>query len=294
MSDIKIYGTLKNATNSGKIAYATQVFDETKGKFQSQINEEGDGNSRKFRYAHWNIGHFTYYDNIQGSSTPDIPDDEAEAMAVRYKKALNEINADVLGVCEDDPVFDAAGDTSIDMLYYKYGIKYQGTKYNYMCASIYTNLPLVVSSVTEEIYPHTVQTNRYYKLMVATLNGHTVKIIETHLDFDQGEHGAEYRATQILKLITDFANDPYVIISADFNVASTTEYDSFANAGYEMANHGYIGDLVTYHGHLSPYNQRPLDNILAKGFRMSNIKVHEDTFDLSDHAAISCDLEMIL
>lgn len=294
MADIKIYGTLKNATDSNKVALASQVYDEAKGKFQSKINEEG-ANARKFRYAHWNIGHFTYYDDIQGSSTPDIPAADAEEMSLRYRKALNAINADILGICEDDPVFDAVGDTSINMLYYKYALKYQGTKYNYMCASLYANLPLTVQSVTEVMFPLTVQANRYYKLMVATLNGHTVKIVETHLDWDNGEHGAEYRAAQIALLVQTFASDPYVIISADFNVADSDEYDAFASAGYEMANHGYIGDIITFHGHQEPFNQLPLDNIMAKGFKMSNIVAHEDeTAELSDHIAISCDLEMIV
>ena len=288
MADIKIYGTLLNETPSGKIAYASQVFDEAKGKFQSQINEEGGGAAIKFRYAHWNIGHFTYYDGRQGSATPDIPVANSEAMAIRYKKAINAIDADVLGVCEDDPIFDVEGNTSLGKLYYKYNIKYQGTKHNYMCASIYANLPLTVKSVTEVKYPRTVQANRYYKLMVASLNGHTVKIVETHLDWDQGDSGATYRAAQIQKLIADFANDQYVIISADFNTVSTTEYDAFTSAGFELANHGYIGDLITHRG------QSYLDNIVCRGFKISNIKVEESTFELSDHACISCDLEMIV
>ena len=293
MADIKVYGTLINATPSNKVAYADQVFDEALGKSQAQINQEGAGGARKFRYAHWNIGHFTYYDGIQGSSTPDIPAEDAEAMSVRYRKALNEIDADILGVCEDDPIFDAGGDSSIDMLYYKYALRYQGTKYNYMCASVYANLPLSVQSVTEVEFPLTVQAHRYYKLVVATLNGHPVKIVETHLDWNQGEHGAEYREAQINLLLNTFANDPYVIISADFNVADTDEWDAFAMAGYELANHGYIGDVITWHSHQGDTEMR-LDNIVTKGFKMSNIKVHEGTFDLSDHAAISCDLEMIV
>jgi len=293
MADINIYGTLRNATPSNKVAYADQVFDSSLGKSQAQINQEGAGGARKFRYAHWNVGHFTYYDGIQGSSTPDIAPEDAEAMSIRYRKALNEVDADILGVCEDDPVFDAGGDSSIDMLYYKYALRYQGTKYNYMCASVYANLPLSVQSVTEVEYPQSVQAHRYYKLVVATLNGQTVKIIETHLDWNQGEHGAEYREAQINYLISHYANDPYVIISGDFNVADTEEFDAFALAGFEMANHGYIGDVITFHNHTNE-NQAAFDNIIVKGFKISNIKVHEGTFDLSDHAAISCDLEMIV
>ena len=292
MAEIPIYGTMVNKTDSGKVAKASQIFDEALNKTQAQINQE-HGGIIKFRYAHWNIGHFTYYDGATGSDTPNIPAADSDAMAIRYKKTINELDADILGVCEDDPVFDAAGNTSLSKLYYKYRTKYQGTKYNYMCASIYANLPLSVISVTEVTYPQTVQANRYYKLMVATLNGRTVKIVETHLDWNQGAYGATYRAAQIQKLISDFASDTYVIISADFNVDSTSEYDAFVNAGYVLANHGYIGDLGTFRNEV-PENRKSFDNILAKGFIMSNIKVNEDSFDLSDHAAISCDLQMIM
>ena len=284
MSDIKVFGTFRNETESSKIAYASQVYDEAKGKMQSQINQEGGGVS-KFRFAHWNIGHFTYYDNIQGSDTPNIPAELSAEMVLRYKRALNEIDADVLGVCEDDPVFDAAGNPTLSYLYGKYGTKYQGTKYAYMCASLYSNLPLSGIVVNEVIYPQTVQTNRYYKRMSATLNGHTVIFIETHLDFNQGSNGAAYRAAQIRKLIADCTAYDHVVIAADYNVATTDEY--------EMANHGYIGDVITHVNHIN-LHELAIDNVITKGFKMSNIKVWQDTFNLSDHAAISCDLEMIL
>ena len=40
MANIPIYGTLKNETPEGKLAVAAQVFDETEGKKQSEINSE--------------------------------------------------------------------------------------------------------------------------------------------------------------------------------------------------------------------------------------------------------------
>lgn len=288
MADIKIYGTLVNGTDSGKVANASQIFDDALNKFQSQINQEHSG-VVKFKFAHWNIGHFTYYDGKSGSDTPDIPNADSDEMALRYRKALNEINADVLGICEDDPVFDAVGNTSISKLYYKYGIRYQGTKYNYMCASIYANLPITVISVEEVLFPQTYHPNRYYKVVTAMLNGKTVKFVETHLDWQ----GTTERQSQIQKLISDFSADDYVIIGGDFNMDDSAEYDSFANAGYTMANHDYVGDLETSENP-STHIRKPLDNVLAKGFVLSNITVNDGSFTLSDHAAISCDLEMIM
>lgn len=38
--DINIYGAIRSMTGEGKAAYASQIYDEAQGKFQSQINEE--------------------------------------------------------------------------------------------------------------------------------------------------------------------------------------------------------------------------------------------------------------
>ena len=42
MADINVYGTLKSKAGDGKVALASQIYDELKGKFQSEINEETD------------------------------------------------------------------------------------------------------------------------------------------------------------------------------------------------------------------------------------------------------------
>ena len=40
MVNINIYGTLKTMAGDGKVALASQIYDESKGKFQDKINEE--------------------------------------------------------------------------------------------------------------------------------------------------------------------------------------------------------------------------------------------------------------
>lgn len=40
MADINVYGTLKTQAGDGKVAVASQIWDETQQKFQSQINQE--------------------------------------------------------------------------------------------------------------------------------------------------------------------------------------------------------------------------------------------------------------
>ena len=39
MADISIYGAIRAMTGDGKSAYATQVYDDTLSKFQSEINQ---------------------------------------------------------------------------------------------------------------------------------------------------------------------------------------------------------------------------------------------------------------
>ena len=60
MADIKIYGTLKNATESGKVALASQVYDEALGKFQSEINAVEPDYSIERRY---NGSHIRVFSN---------------------------------------------------------------------------------------------------------------------------------------------------------------------------------------------------------------------------------------
>lgn len=40
MADINVYGTLKTQAGDGKVAIASQIYDESKGKFQDEINNE--------------------------------------------------------------------------------------------------------------------------------------------------------------------------------------------------------------------------------------------------------------
>lgn len=40
MVDINVYGTLKSMAGDGKVAIASQIWDESQQKFQSQINQE--------------------------------------------------------------------------------------------------------------------------------------------------------------------------------------------------------------------------------------------------------------
>lgn len=42
MADINVYGTVKTMAGDGKVAYASQVYDDTQQEFQSEINKKAE------------------------------------------------------------------------------------------------------------------------------------------------------------------------------------------------------------------------------------------------------------
>lgn len=283
------------------------------------------GGIRKFSICSYNIGHFSLgkdydtwvsdshddldYDNYTynrstGQGTP--PYANYAKQRERWRHMLNEYSPDVLMMCEYCATFahntggDVAADTEIFGQYPYKRIGSLPSATSYMRTAVFSRIPLGVAS--ETVYPHTVQAGRYYQQMDIELCGKTVTLVVTHLDFNQGNNGATYRAEQMQALISAFSSKDYVIICGDFNCTST-EYDVFTNAGFDMANHnGYLGNIWTCPstgsetwGSTIVHDAQPnaaIDNIITKGFAISNIRV-ADRKDLSDHMAIMCDLTLI-
>ena len=76
MADIKVYGTLVNATQSGKIAYAEQVFDTEQNKTQAQINAVvGSSGKSRIKVVSWNLGNFSLGTSGDPTITPQTYDE---------------------------------------------------------------------------------------------------------------------------------------------------------------------------------------------------------------------------
>lgn len=250
----------------------------------------------KIRVMHYNIGHFA----LGASYDTAISQAQLDTMRAKWRQHLNPVGADIVLCCEYNTNFvNASGSlpavTARDAVFAESMWKFAaiGTKpyaTSYMQTATFSNLKLI--GTRQVVFPNTVQAGRYYQESTIILGSKEVKIVETHLDFNQGSHGAEYRALQIQKLINDFSDTEHVIIGGDFNVADASEYDAFLNAGYVALNHGYAGDLSTYP---SDAPNMALDNILCKGFTISNIQVMEDNNkELSDHLAIFADFSLMV
>lgn len=252
----------------------------------------------KFRHAHWNVGHFSYYDGAQGTYRTTITPEQSEEMAMRFRNVLNRISADTFGVSEYNDTFDTGGTLTKNVLFQNYTYQYEGVRpsakdYNVNSLFFRGNFHIVGGWTT---YFNEFIQNRYYRVILVRIQGRIVHFVQTHTDFAD----ADVRLAQVQQLIDFFADMDYVVMSADWN-APMDLYSIFVNAGYTISNCGYIGDYATVRSGISDPAVGRIDNIICKGFDMSNIQVYSDTMSelgvpggLSDHAAISCDLSLIL
>jgi endonuclease/exonuclease/phosphatase family metal-dependent hydrolase len=304
MADIKVYGTLKNATQSGKLAYAEQVFDTEQNKTQAEINRVvGSSGKSRFKVVCWNLGNFS----LGQSGDPTITPANFNEMRAKWRDAICGIGADIFLACEYNTNFMDAqgGDDAVTARVALFGPEiYQVAEIGpapadnaYVQTAIFANLPLSASRIV--YFSQTYQASRYYQVTETTINGRVVKIISTHLDFippdgteEQKDAVHQIRIAQINELISECDDVEYAIICGDFNInyiADIGDYDIFKDAGFGMANHGYLGNIFTAPAGDSAY--MVLDNIVYKGFTSAKIGTLNDA-TLSDHMALFADLTM--
>lgn len=295
----KIFGNLSQGTAGQGTAVSPASFVQPSGFvgfYKATITQESVPNRiaeleptpfAKVRVCSWNIGHFALGTSYQTTITAD---NEAE-MQTKWRTALNNLDADILLMCEYSTIFAKNPDVLAKNAVfncYKYGI--EGTTpsaTSYMRTATYGNIePL---NTFEDVFPNTSQAGRYYQCSDMYIGGALTKVVITHLDFGSTGASATNRTDQIARLIEDFKAYDHVIIAGDFNVSNSSEYDAFVTAGFNIVNHGYMGDIATY-----PAGAvlTALDNIIVKGFAISNIGKFDDS-TLSDHDALFCELTMI-
>lgn len=245
-----------------------------------------------FRVVAWNVGH-----HARGiGARPTIPPGMDETYRREYREFIGD--ARVVGICEYSEEFSTNSPVrTVDALFSDYDVKLEGTRRFPQGNSLFFKKCRLIETKERE-YPKRKRA-KYYKLARVEMDGREVCVIETHLDFDTGPNDPlrEARADQMRTIIADMANEKHVIICGDFNISSrpedtkdhAVEYDVFAKAGYAMANHG---QLMTWPSYRNPKREQPLDNIIAKGFEISDVEV-KSSERLSDHKMLSCNLRFL-
>lgn len=225
--------------------------------------------------AHWNIGHFS----LGRSGDTTIKMEDSERMASLYRTIVDSVDADVFGICEYNPTFSVCGEKTSDYIFGVYPFNSVGTKYSYNCNAIFSKAPIKDNKAV--VFEHCVQ-HRYYLESKLLINDKEVFFVETHLDFNQGESGRDYRAEQIQTLVKGFSKLPYVIICADYNISYIDELHPFVDAGFSLANGGKFGLINTY---TASNPSKFFDNIVVKGFDIISTDIISDNM-LSDHCII--------
>lgn len=239
----------------------------------------------KLRVGTYNIGHFC----LGTGSSSGVTSGTLQTWLDNYHSALNTAGLDILCATEYEPNI-VSGNAAKDSVFNNFVFNAIGAKKAYNCNAIFSNI--AIGQPTTVDFVDRAQ-DRYYIYTTIHVGGKDVKVISTHLDFnDQSK-----RQSQINQVINAFANDDYVIWCGDFNVFNGYEADwqLIRNAGYTMANMGYAGEFIT-----APYvppgsdtlvNYK-LDNICVKGFAISEVKTF-GTLEMSDHYALQAVLLML-
>lgn len=305
--------------------------------------------SYTLRVLMYNLGHFScgYAETsaINSSYTDGYPNNQKRNYATqlqRWTDKLDGINADLIAMAEFADTFGRNNGVSVSVedcgawdaypYFSKGSIVASGWWYNVLCAKF----PLLNGS-NESLHSLSGASAAYVRVAEATIEGKTVKIGVTHLNWGKTQTHLASRTKEIKELIKLFQDDEYVILCGDFNtdgqyiqsaekteaqfMSGANEFDPFLygftedgvtyEGGFTLANHGQWGDLKTcdatnsrpdhltdsLRGNNNPdtFYNRPfccLDNIIVKGFRMSNVMVIDDGY-LTDHCGLICELTMI-
>lgn len=240
-----------------------------------------------FRVVQWNIGHFA----LGQASNSSVTAEQSESRAAEYREMISRLDADFLGVCEYDPVFDKAGTPSSSAVFASFPTMVEGPKRFYQCNAVFGKLPCI----RHEVVDFAERSQKTYFLdTVFAFGTNEVHFVQTHLDWNSNPMATDARPRQIRQLIDHFEGHRYVIIAGDWNVCGAGEYYPFRMAGYELANCGEAGCLDTFPkpDKLMPCLRRCLDNIVVKGFRVCDVFIADEDCRLSDHRIIGCTLDM--
>ena len=241
-----------------------------------------DGAFIKIRVGAWNVGNFS-----KGGSFSTISSDNYLAERGLFRKALNEMAADILCISEFESIFNTTtSEKADDAIFPQYPYNVQGSLdlwNGYVGQKIYS---MVKNGQFSQI-PLSETADHYLLEAEFVINGKRVIVGCVHIDWsDEAEHNA-----QIAALVAHYeGNDAdAIIIGGDYNHnAAYVDADvaTLEAAGFSLANHGYIGNITTFPS--GTEGEQALDNIIVKGCKILHIGTIETS--ASDHYPIYCDI----
>jgi len=236
--------------------------------------------------ATWNIGHFS--NGVSGNSA--IKSSEYKRKLQEYRSLIyDSIHPDVISINEYNRVFIGNDDkdnkyVTSSVLFDQYAQEIVGPRKGFRKA-LFSKLKLKDKHLkyfnchkTFEKDDDIANTTSYYIESLVYINREKVTLVNVHLMFSK-KIPRIVQQIQIEELIKIYGNYKRVVIFGDFN---TGNYSLFKKAGFTLANDG---SLVTF-----PKRGTPLDNIAAKGLKISDVRVIKT--NLSDHYPIVCKMSI--
>ena len=258
----------------------------------------------RFTCASWNVGNFSMGDR----QCPTFRAAEAPAKGAAFRSFLDEVGADILGVCECAENFTCdSGLKAKDAAFARYAeLRFGAGKAGdwRRNAQMWNGFELV-SSTSREFSRKRDYDVRWLETRLRK-GGVEIVFVQTHLDWNtEGEEFKTVRADEMRELAETYRGEPHVVIMGDFNpgirrrdaqgnrlptIDDPSEFKVFAEAGYTLGNDGRF---KTSQSGASPDGRKgcALDNIIVRGLKLTDFRVWE-RYDLTDHALISAVLEV--
>lgn len=244
-----------------------------------------------------------------------------DEMRKAFREKFDSVNADIICISEYGTLLDPNDQNSLaeDEILCNYPFKKIGNSHDsYNHNVIVSRFPIVYTA--EHDFTTRVQ-GRYWKEAVIRINGKEIKVVASHFDFQSSSNENMNYEEQFKQIVQYYANDPYVIIGADFNVhkgdikpvhkyigpgesdenevyieGNGTDgyrnYQYFVDAGYTLMNFDYL-ELVNPRDGGTTIGEHTADNIAVKGFIMGKREYVSGTYGLSDHMMVACELVML-
>lgn len=248
------------------------------------------------KIAIWNIGHFSGGNGMKTA----IPEEKLDAAKAAFTGYLDEIGADVLGVCEHSYMF-CNSDTLYKLgpvyaqttVFGNYPYYYEGAQQYYSANALFSKVAFDVRKKlfacnAGAVISHTdlIHAEDYYYLKAQiAIDGKPVTLVICHLAFDMNLNPDTLNEAQMKELIEVLKDEERVVIAGDFNCKSFDSFRLFEAAGYTLANNGSLDTCP------SASQNHALDNIITKGLQVSDVRVYPTS--LSDHNAISAEISLL-
>ena len=225
--------------------------------------------NNQFRMLHWNVGHWCGGQNTQTSITTT----EAKERAIKaYRTFFNKYNPDIVGISEYSDIFssvDGVSSLAKDDLFAPFSRQLIGKtgSTGWVKNALFAKKGCPLGQVNYIDFE-----SGFYALWTKSIvAGRSVVFCELHAPWQSAQSNID----AINAVINAFADEQYVIISGDFNTRTDSAdaiFSALRLAGYDLANHGYMGEILT-HGYADESHNIAggIDNIAVKGGKILNI-----------------------